>query len=104
MKLKNIIGHFKTITKHRWEVFKLSVRAGIPLRGLMHDYQNIRILNFGNQLDIIKEGKEALFQLPEKILAIQKHGFIIEEEISIILNIGMTLIQSMHLFYHLSIV
>lgn len=37
MKLKNIILHFNTITKHRWVVFKLSLRAGIPWRGLIHD-------------------------------------------------------------------
>ena len=37
MKLKNIILHFNTITKHRWTVFKLSLKAGIPWRGLVHD-------------------------------------------------------------------
>ena len=37
MKLKNIILHFNTITKHRWVVFKLSLKAGIPWRGLVHD-------------------------------------------------------------------
>ena len=35
--LKNIYLHFKLITKHRWCVFKLAVKAGIPFRGLMHD-------------------------------------------------------------------
>ena len=35
--LKNIILHFCTVTKHRWIVFKLCVRAGIPWRGLVHD-------------------------------------------------------------------
>ena len=33
----NIIKHFNLITKHRWNVFKLCVRAGIPIRGLLHD-------------------------------------------------------------------
>lgn len=37
MKLKNIVLHFYTITKHRWIVFKLSLRVGIPWRGLVHD-------------------------------------------------------------------
>lgn len=29
--------HSKTIMKHRWLVFKLCCRAGIPWRGLVHD-------------------------------------------------------------------
>ena len=33
----NIIGHTKTIIKHRWIVFKLACRAGIPWRGFVHD-------------------------------------------------------------------
>lgn len=37
MKLSNIWGHFCTITKHKFYVFKLSIRAGIPIRGLLHD-------------------------------------------------------------------
>ncbi len=35
--LKNYIRHFCTITKHKWVVFKLCCRAGIPWRGLVHD-------------------------------------------------------------------
>lgn len=53
MKLKNIYLHFKTISKHKWYVFKFSIRAGIPFRGLMHDlskfsptefFENIRYI------------------------------------------------------------
>lgn len=33
----HIWKHFKLITKHKWTVFKLSVKAGIPYRGLIHD-------------------------------------------------------------------
>ena len=35
--LKKIWLHFKLITKHRWIVFKLCTRAGLPWRGLIHD-------------------------------------------------------------------
>lgn len=31
------IKHFNLITKHKWIVFKLCVRAGIPVRGILHD-------------------------------------------------------------------
>ena len=37
MKLKDIIKHFNLINKHRFLVFKLCVKAGIPFRGLVHD-------------------------------------------------------------------
>ena len=37
MYLKNIIGHFLVITKHRWVVFKLCCKVGQPWRGLVHD-------------------------------------------------------------------
>ena len=33
----NIFKHLKTILKHKWIVFKLCVKAGIPFRGIMHD-------------------------------------------------------------------
>ncbi len=35
--IKKAIKHFNLITKHRWIVFKLCVKAGIPFRGLLHD-------------------------------------------------------------------
>lgn len=37
MKFANIFRHFAKITKHKWLVFKLSIKAGIPWRGLVHD-------------------------------------------------------------------
>lgn len=37
MKWKNVIKHFNLITYHRWLVFKLCCKIGIPWRGLVHD-------------------------------------------------------------------
>ena len=37
MKLINIFKHLKLVFKHKWLVFKLSCKIGIPLRGLLHD-------------------------------------------------------------------
>lgn len=37
MYLKNVVKHFILITKHKWVVFKLCCRVGIPWRGLVHD-------------------------------------------------------------------
>jgi hypothetical protein len=35
--LTNTIKHFNLVTRHRWVVFKLCCKAGIPWRGLVHD-------------------------------------------------------------------
>ena len=32
-----ILGHFKTITKHKWKVMKLCFRIGLYKQGLLHD-------------------------------------------------------------------
>ena len=37
MLIKNIFLHFKTITHHRWLVFKLCLKAGEGWRGFVHD-------------------------------------------------------------------
>ena len=37
MKIKNIFKHLNLVNKHRFLVFKLSIKAGIPFRGLVHD-------------------------------------------------------------------
>ena len=35
--IKKIFLHFNLVNKHRFKVFKLCCKAGIPFRGLMHD-------------------------------------------------------------------
>ena len=35
--LRKIIKQFNTVTKHKWIVFKLCIKAGIPLHGIIHD-------------------------------------------------------------------
>ena len=35
--MKNFFKHLHLINKHKWYVFKLCVKAGIPFRGLVHD-------------------------------------------------------------------
>ena len=37
MIITNMAKHFCLINRHRWEVFKLSIRLGIPIRGFLHD-------------------------------------------------------------------
>ena len=37
IKIKNAFKHLKLITKHKWIVFKLCCKAGVPWRGICHD-------------------------------------------------------------------
>ena len=37
MKISNFFKHLNLVNKHRFIVFKLSIKAGIPFRGLIHD-------------------------------------------------------------------
>jgi len=43
---KKVLGHFCTITHHKWVVFKLCVKAGIPWRGFMHDWSKYSMTEF----------------------------------------------------------
>ena len=38
--------HFCLVNKHRWYVFKLSIKAGIPFRGLTHDLSKYSPVEF----------------------------------------------------------
>jgi hypothetical protein len=42
----NAIKHFNLINRHRWLVFKLSIKAGIPWRGLVHDLSKYSFTEF----------------------------------------------------------
>ena len=44
--LKKVWLHFKLITRHRWIVFKLCCRVGMPWRGLVHDLSKYGFAEF----------------------------------------------------------
>ena len=37
MRIMNFFKHLHTVNKHKFYVFRLSLKAGIPMRGLLHD-------------------------------------------------------------------
>ena len=39
----NFFRHINTVLKHKWQVFKLCVRAGIPWQGFVHDLSKFSI-------------------------------------------------------------
>lgn len=44
--IRNIVGHFKTICKHKWWVFFYSCKIGIPVRGFFHDMSKFSPVEF----------------------------------------------------------
>lgn len=48
--LKGMIKHFILVSKHKWLVFKFSLRLGIPLRGLLHDLSKFSLEEFGESI------------------------------------------------------
>lgn len=57
--IKNYINHFRTITKHKWVVFKLCCRAGIPWRGLVHDLSKFSPTEFIESAKYYQGGKKS---------------------------------------------
>ena len=44
--IKNLILHFNLVNRHRFKVFKLCCKAGIPFRGLIHDLSKYSPVEF----------------------------------------------------------
>ena len=44
--ISNFFKHLHMVNKHRYLVFKLSIKAGIPLRGLLHDLSKYSLTEF----------------------------------------------------------
>lgn len=40
--------HFKLVNRHKWYVFRASIEAGIPFRGLIHDLSKFSPIEFFN--------------------------------------------------------
>ena len=54
---KKIWGHFKVVTRHRFKVFCLCCRVGIPWRGLVHDLSKFQPVEFLETARYFEEGK-----------------------------------------------
>lgn len=55
--MKYLIKHLHTVNKHRWEVFKLSCRVGIPFRGLVHDLSKYSYEELSESVKYYKKSK-----------------------------------------------
>lgn len=52
--------HFCLVNKHRWYVFKLSIKAGIPWRGLVHDLSKYSWTEFSESVKYYNGHKSPL--------------------------------------------
>ena len=59
MKTKNFFRHLKTVLKHKWIVFKLSIKAGIPIRGILHDLSKFSKVEFFESVKYYENGKRS---------------------------------------------
>ena len=57
--MKYFFKHLHTVNNHRWEVFKLSIKVGIPFQGLLHDLSKYSYTEFSESVKYYKiaEGK-----------------------------------------------
>jgi len=53
----NIFKHLHTVNKHRFEVFKLCLKVGIPFRGLVHDLSKYSYEEFSESVKYYTDGK-----------------------------------------------
>ena len=67
MKTKNIFKHFHIINKHRFLVFKLSCKAGIPWRGLVHDLSKYSPTEFFESIKYYTGDKSPIMGAKEDI-------------------------------------
>ena len=64
--LKNIVKHFILITKHKWVVFKLCCKVGIPWRGLVHDLSKYSPTEFFESVKYYTGNKSPIIVCKEK--------------------------------------
>ena len=48
--ISKFFKHLNTVNRHRWEVFKLCCKAGIPYRGLVHDLSKFSYEEFSESV------------------------------------------------------
>ncbi len=55
--MKYFFKHLNVVNTHRWEVFKLCCKVGIPFRGLLHDLSKYSYEEFSESVKYYKKSK-----------------------------------------------
>ena len=59
MAVLKFLGHLHTINKHRFIVFILCLKCGIPIRGLLHDLSKYSPVEFFEGVKYYQKGKQS---------------------------------------------
>ena len=65
--LKKFFGHLHTVNKHRWMVFILACKAGIPFRGLVHDLSKYSPTEFWTSVRYYQGGKRSPIPIQRQV-------------------------------------
>ena len=68
--MNNFFGHLHTVNSHRYLVFKHAVKAGIPLRGLLHDLSKYSPYEFFEGVRYFQQGTRSPIEKVREI-----HGY-----------------------------
>ena len=60
--IKNFFGHLRNVIVHKWLVFILCCKAGIPFRGLGHDLSKFSPTEFWQGVKYFRDGKRSPIQ------------------------------------------
>ncbi len=70
--LVKALKHFCVVTHHKYVVFKLCIKAGIPWRGLVHDLSKYSITEFANGVKYFNQGKGSPISVEKKTMGYSK--------------------------------
>lgn len=57
--IKRSCSHIKTVLNHKKIVFKLSIKAGIPIRGMLHDLSKFSLIELKESIHYYDDGKQS---------------------------------------------
>lgn len=66
IKISNIFKHIKLVMHHKWVVFKLCCKVGIPWRGFMHDWSKFSPIEFWESVKYYDGHKSPITVCKEK--------------------------------------
>jgi len=70
--MKYFFKHLHTVNIHRWEVFKLCLKVGIPYRGLVHDLSKY---SFSELIESVKYYKVSQGKKSPLVVCKQENGY-----------------------------
>lgn len=54
--MSKFFGHLKTVLRHKWYVFQFCCKAGMPIRGILHDLSKFSPTEFKESVEYYTDG------------------------------------------------